>query len=254
MIDKNIIQAAVEHANAENPKESCGLVIKVDGQQQYMPCRNVSADPNNNFQIHQEDWCRAEDAGEVVAIVHSHPGESARPSQADKFQAEIHGLPWLIIGHNGHEVYQPSGYKVPLLGRDFHHGILDCYQAVRDWYSRECGLTLRDYQRSDCWWEAKEAKSLYVEQFALEGFTEVSLDEIQRGDALLMRVGRTHHINHAAIYLGDDPSIKSEDAPRLYGQGPFFYHHLYGRNSTREILGDSWLRRTEKVLRHKSFL
>ena len=77
------------------------------------------------------------------------------------------------------------------------------------------------------------------------------LIELQRGDVLVMMVGRTYHPNHAAIYLGDDGSLVSEPAVALGGQGPFFIHHLYGRSSTRNIYGPDWAMRTRLILRHQ---
>lgn len=251
MIDDAVLTAARAHAEQEQPKESCGLVVSIAGEQSYIQCANSASNPENNFHISPQDWCKAEDKGEVVAIVHSHPGASSRPSQADKIAAEQHGLPWLILGDDGHTIYKPNGQSMPLLGRTFIHGVLDCYTAVKDFYKRELGIELGDYERKGGWWREQGA-SLYADNVESEGFEQV--EDLRYGDMLLMRIGRTRHINHAAIYLGEDALLKSEEAPRLYGQGPFFYHHMYGRNSSREVYGHSWFNRTEKIMRHKNLM
>ncbi|SCZ14539.1 hypothetical protein SAMN03159391_05962, partial [Pseudomonas sp. NFACC37-1] len=61
------------------------------------------------------------------------------------------------------------------------------------------------------------------------------------------------HPNHAAIYLGDDPSLSSEPAPALGGSGPFIYHHMPGRLAAREVYGWSMANRVKLILRHKDY-
>lgn len=249
---KSVLAEARQHADAVHPQESCGVVIRCAGQLIYHPCENIDEAPAERFTIKPQDWCRAEDRGEPVAIVHSHPDASPRPSMADKVQAELHQLPWLILGWEGcHCVLEPHGFAAPLLGRTFHHGVLDCWAACRDWYAREWDVQIRDFERSDLWWENKEGPSLYVDQYEGAGFYRVSTPE--RGDMLIMRVpspGRPcYHPNHAAIYLGSEPVFVSEPDSPMFGAGPFIYHHLYGRLAGRDIYGHSWGQRTELILR-----
>ena len=239
------------HAEAQFPSESCGLLVRTVTGRAYVPCRNAATTAAEHFVIAQESWSAAEDQGQVLAVVHSHPNGSPRPSQVDRVSCELHELPWAIVAWPGGTIewLQPSGYTAPLLGRDFSHGVLDCYTLVRDWYAREWNLYLPDYPRHDLWWEDKNGPSLYEQHFADAGFVQVGTP--QRGDVLVMMVGRTYHPNHAAIYLGDDGSLVSEPAVALGGQGPFFIHHLYGRSSTRNIYGPDWAMRTRLILRHQ---
>ena len=76
------------------------------------------------------------------------------------------------------------------------------------------------------------------------------VDQPQRGDLIIMAIGRTAHPNHAGIYLGDDTSLPSEDL-NVFGAGPFLLHHLYGRPSEVMVYGGPWLDRTRLILRHK---
>ncbi len=93
--------------------------------------------------------------------------------------------------------FKPCGYKAPLVGRNYIHGIQDCYSIVRDFYERELGINLSDYEREDAWWESRESKSLYLDNFEKEGFVEVN--DVQYGDVMMCRVGRTEH--HAIMRL-----------------------------------------------------
>jgi proteasome lid subunit RPN8/RPN11 len=88
---------ALEHARREAPAEACGLVVDVDGALRYWPCRNLYAPLLDDFRIAPEDWCAAQDAGQLVALFHSHAG-SALPSACDLGFAAALRLEWHIVG------------------------------------------------------------------------------------------------------------------------------------------------------------
>lgn len=252
-VSKKILQQAKEHAKNHYPNESCGLIISTEQGREYYPCDNLSMSANDNFILNPEDYAKAEDKGEILAIVHSHPDKSARPSMADRVSCELHGLPWLILSEPdvGEEWLNPTGYKAPLLGREFSHGILDCWTLCRDWYAREWGLELIDFERSNLWWEDKNSPSLYEENYEKAGFYKIpDMTKPQRGDMIIFQVGRTEHPNHAGIYLGNDGNLRSEETPAIFGNS-LFIHHLYGKLSTRDIYGFAWQERTRMILRHK---
>lgn len=234
--------SAVNHAVAAFPQESCGLVVIVKGRERYIACRNLAQSKSDHFILSPEDYADAEDQGEIVAIVHSHPNESSRPSEADLVGCESSGLPWYIlsIGHEdgaaphlqSEHAIAPTGYKAPLVGRQFHHGVLDCYALIRDYYQEERGITLKDYERTDAWWERGE--NLYVKNFQDCGFEQVDINDIQIGDVIIMQV-RAPEPNHAGVYIGDG----------------LFLHHLYGRLSSRDVYGGYWREVTRCVVRYK---
>ena len=226
----------LQQAKDEFPRESCGLIAVVKGRRRYFPCRNVAQTPDEHFIL--DGWNEVEDKGEVVAVVHSHPKTNPAPSPADRVACEKSGLPWFIVNPNteGWGYCEPEGFELPYVGREFVFGVVDCYSLCRDWYGREWGLELRDYDRRDQWWDHGE--NLYLENFQKEGFHKIPVEELQRGDALLMQLVSPVP-NHAAIYLGDSQIL----------------HHVQGRLSSRDVytLGSSYYgKSTACALRHES--
>jgi cell wall-associated NlpC family hydrolase len=223
----------VEQAKAECPREACGLVIIKNGKQVYCPAKNL-AKGSDNFILNPLDYEKADTAGEIVAVIHSHPNISAKPSQADLVACEGSGLPWFICGIPSEqwEYIEPSGYIAPLVGRQWSHGVLDCYAIIRDWYAQEKNISLLDFERSDEWW--KMGGNLYLDNFEKAGFKRITLEELSCGDVILMTVNSTVP-NHGAIYLGDNMIL----------------HHVHGRLSTRDIFGGYWLKNAMVYLRYE---
>lgn len=94
-----------QHALDEAPRESCGVIIELGGTKEYIRCRNVS-DDEDGFLIYPHDYADAEDRGEIVAIVHSHPNGNAEMSPADKEAFEYAEADWMIVARDGTiEVY-----------------------------------------------------------------------------------------------------------------------------------------------------
>lgn len=89
---------AAEHAKRVFPEESCGLLVKIDGEEQYWECKNISPEPEEIFIINPDDWVEAEDiSDEIIAVVHSHPKGSADPSELDKESCERFRWPFYIF-------------------------------------------------------------------------------------------------------------------------------------------------------------
>ena len=234
-LSDSVKAAALEHAQSEFPKESCGLVAVVKGRKRYFPCRNIAETPDEHFVLDPADYAETEDKGEIVAVVHSHPKTNHAPSQADRVACEKSGLPWHIVNPKtlAWGYCEPEGFELPYVGREFVFGLVDCYTLCRDWYNLEFELNLRDYDRRDQFWLRGE--NLYLDNFASEGFYPISIRDLQYGDAILMQLG-SNLPNHAAIYLGDQMIL----------------HHVQGRLSSRDLYGGYYLKNTAKALRHES--
>lgn len=233
------------HAAEMFPGECCGVIV----DKEYIRCQNIS-DHQDQFEIDPVDLADAEDMGEIQAYVHSHPNASARASELDLIQIELHKKRWVICAYPDIEfqVYEPCGYQAPLIGRNYQHGWQDCYSLVRDFYQREYGIALPDFERIDRWWESAENASLYLDNFSKAGFSEVK--DLQYGDVMLCRVGRTEHVNHAVIWLGDNGALKSEQTEPCVGSS-LILHHPYNRKSVREVFGQQWQERVAVTVRHR---
>ena len=233
MLEESVKLSVIEHAYRDSPRESCGLVIIQKGKQRYIPCKNIGVG-TDNFVLDPEDYSKADEQGEIVAVIHSHPNMSAKPSQADLVACEASGLPWWIIGIPSEhwEYLEPSGYIAPLVGRTWSHGVLDCYAIIRDWYKQELSIELPDFDRSDEWW--KNGQNLYLDNILKVGFKPISIDDLKAGDVILMAIGSSVP-NHGALYLGDGVIL----------------HHIQNRLSTREVFGGFYLKNATGYYRYE---
>tara|TARA_R100000781_G_scaffold46676_2_gene31428 strand:- start:3709 stop:4428 length:720 start_codon:yes stop_codon:yes gene_type:complete len=236
-LSESIKEKALAHAKEEDPKESVGLVHIVKGRERYFPCTNQADEPELHFCLDPNDYLKCENQGEIIAVIHSHPSTNHEPSEADKVACEKSNLPWFVVNPKTEKwgYYEPSGFILPYVGRQWSHGIVDCFTLARDFYKREFNIEFFDYNRQDDWWLKGEA--LYLDNFAKEGMREIDIEEIQYGDAFLMNI-ESPTPNHAAIYLGEN----------------LILHHVQKRLSSRDVYkwGGYYHKMTAKVLRHES--
>jgi proteasome lid subunit RPN8/RPN11 len=236
MINETNLEILKGHAALEYPRECCGLLIVSKGKQKYIQCTNLSK-TSEHFIISPEDYAKAEDTGEVLAIVHSHPNASPNPSQADLVSCEKTGLPWIIISwpSGTTHTFYPNGYKPPLMGRTFVYGVLDCYTIVRDYYKEVLNIDLKDPDRGeDGWWN--KGQNLYLDNAESFGFVRV-FEDPKPHDVILMAVASPVP-SHAAVYLGDN----------------IILHHQEGRLSTKDVYTGWYRKVTTHVFRHKDLL
>ena len=226
--------AALKHAKEQDPRESVGVLIIIKGKEQYYPCKNLSTYSQQCFILDPEDYVKADALGEITAIVHSHPVTPPSPSQADKVSCEQSGLKWHIVNPKTETwgYCEPTGYKPPLIGRQWVWGVTDCWSLVRDYYKEQHNIQLLDYQRPTTPQDFLD-NPLFEQYAERTGFRELNKDEkLQKGDVLLMSILHPT-LNHVAIFLGDE-----------------ILHHLADRLSTREPYNEWLLKCTGKRYRY----
>ncbi|WP_043176072.1 Mov34/MPN/PAD-1 family protein, partial [Pseudomonas aeruginosa] len=64
-LSRSLQRAIAAHAAREHPRECCGLIVRGARQRRYVACRNAAGSPSEHFVIDHQDWCAAEDQGEV---------------------------------------------------------------------------------------------------------------------------------------------------------------------------------------------
>jgi proteasome lid subunit RPN8/RPN11 len=234
-LNETIIEEIKAHVNSSPKQEICGLIVADKRKYEYVKCRNISHQ-RNSFIIHPEDYANAEDSGSIICCVHSHLYESPNPSQADLIELERNKLPYLIMNYpiNTYTITEPTGYEAPYEGRQFVHGITDCFSLFHDYYRREFGVVMQEYRdRMDEWW--KKGYDLIKENYESEGLVRIEPKDLQKGDVIFISTfnGVT---NHCAIYLGDDRIL----------------HHLSNRLSKVDVYGGYWRKNTNFICRHRS--
>ena len=227
-------EAALVHAKNQDPKESCGLLLNIKGKEKYFPCRNLSMTAFQCFIIDPEDYIKADNTGDIIAVVHSPPVTPPVPSQSDKVACEQSGLVWHIVNPKTESwgYLEPTGYKAPILGREWAWGVTDCYTLVRDWYKEKLDINLIDWHRPTTLEDFN--KDPMFEKCAEEtGFRELRPDEkLINGDLLFMSIF-SNNLNHVAIFIDGD-----------------VLHHLADRLSCIEPYSEWLLKCTGKRLRY----
>ena len=254
---KALVDAAA-HARSVYPEESCGFIV--NGR--YVPALNRAGDPASHrdkdrncdcrlcaFRIASEDYLAAADG--LQMIVHSHPNGPDFPSQQDMAGQMETGVAWVILTLDETRfgpitVWGGDCPIEPILGREFIHGINDCYSLVADTFAlgreklAEQGIAwpfepikLMNKPRADGWWLNDTDNNLYEDNIKASGFVEISREEARPGDAFLGRI-RSDVLNHAGLLMPNN----------------LIMHHLPGRLSRREPSG-IWHRSAVMWLRYQ---
>jgi len=252
------IKAIMKHAQEGYPNEVCGVVVINGKTEHYVQCINLSKDPTEEFYMCPDSYIEAEELGEVVGIVHSHPDGTTVPSSYDIavmsrnrevqliVDPESNAIPWHIVSwpEGDYRQIMPTVTE-SLLNRPFVHGVWDCWSTCEAYYKKYHGLEFPTYVRKDRWWEEKETTSFYEEFYEAAGFYQV--DTPQPADLIIMQIGRTYHPNHAGVYLGE---VSEFEGRHLVGS-TLMLHHMYGKLSDVIVYGGQWHQRTSLILRHK---
>ncbi len=228
---EDIKQYVYEHKDIE----ACGLLSVERGRVQWHPCENKADNPKSDFTIDPLEYKAVADKGDIVGVVHSHPGAAPTPSTIDRAACDRLGVPWYIFGKNDEWIkLEPKEEAYELLGRPFVFGVYDCFTILQDYFETlDIIVNPRDYE-----WEFwKKGKNLYLENFEEEGFVEVTDGSLQVHDVILMALN-SPIANHAGIYVGRGRML----------------HHAPSRLSCRDNYNGIWNHITRAVVRHKSMI
>ena len=227
---------ALEHAKKDAPNEACGLIAIYKGREKYFACKNLAEDLEDQFIIDPDDWIKAEDEGEIVAVFHSHPNHPPTPSQADLASCEYLDLPFYIVTPETSDWYyfEPSGYKKKLIGREWKWQVQDCWSLIEDWFKEKKGIKLKHWDRPKSPKEFTN-KPLFEHGLPLTGFVELHKDDdLEIGDVLLMDTTNTGKLDHVALYIGDQTILQ----------------HCVKRLSSSELYDQNWIECTKKRYRY----
>lgn len=230
---KKILEPFKQYAIDQQPKEACALVVQKGRKQQLILCENTHTDPEEHFRISEKAWADAEDTGDIVAVLHSHPGDGARPIASDRDiqQCNATGVTWGIYAPDCDEYAEIEPEERSLLGRPFILGSDDCWGLIMAWHEKQ-GVKLADWRVNYPWWEDQYPDNLYHDNWQKEGFLE---SDLKPGCMVIMQVS-ANKWNHAGII--------TEDGHLL--------HHIYGEPSAVVPYQRGYFRdRTVICLRHK---
>jgi proteasome lid subunit RPN8/RPN11 len=226
----------VAHTHAMPGEEVCGLVYHTESSVHAFPCRNVSPEPHDSFEIDPSDYATAAGLGRVCAIYHggsSHTNEGF--SEADLETAREMCLPLHLCAASGKwATYVPETYRVEPTGLVWIWGQWDCYETIRLHYRQTHGIYLTDYDRDESFEHAEE--SAITRHIADEGFVYVPKDQpIVTDDVLLFRTYGSAYPHHLAVVTGPNQML----------------HHRRHHLSSIDPIDGAWLRRLVGVLRYQ---
>jgi proteasome lid subunit RPN8/RPN11 len=211
------------HAEESAPVECCGIIATSGKRQRVVRSENMMDEENRRhfFRVDEKLIREVEDSGETIAAYyHSHYGRTAEPSIGDIAGCESCETPFLIYALPNDEWrwLEPTGYEVPLLGRPFIPGILDCFTIVRDYYRQKLGIRFPNYYRTDDWHKITDRNHEYFNHYekcaAKAGFFKTTT-ALRLHDCILTRLN-SEVSNHCLIWLGDGKVL--HHPPRLLSQ------------------------------------
>lgn len=250
-------EAAKTHARSSYPSESVGVVC--DGI--YVPLRNAAAPAEEHieddkncpcqlcaFAVADDEYLNITTGRRVDMLIHSHPNGPLFPSEIDMAQQIAMDIPWGVVATDGERCSEPAVWGTkdiePMIGREFMHGVSDCYSIIRDAFRLGKDalseqdidgwpyepIELPEVPRGDGWWD-QDGKDLYTDLFGKFGFKKIDASEARPGDVFLGSI-HSKKLNHGGILVGND----------------LILHHIPQRLSRREPAGlwgrsaDLWIR------------
>lgn len=215
MINLNIPLIKIKSAASYFPDEEIGGIILEDGTVEFF--KNISKNKKSHYLANLAETSKFEDR--VYCTFHTHVGESDHNlSKYDVLISEKTKTPMLVYCPkiNNYTFYEPTGLKIPLIGRPFILGILDCVELVKDYY-KDClnidlpddeyfflrMLSYEDMAKSS--YNKEENLNIFIDYYKRMGFRET--DDLKRGDILFFAEKNIKPACHVYVYDGDSVFI-----------------------------------------------
>lgn len=106
MLDQEIKEKIIEHANEFPDKEVCGFLVETKVGLKVVRSKNDSMHPETHFVINGADYLLASKLGKIKAIYHSQ--NENQPSLLDKLNAEQHSYYSIIYSKKTGEFIEYS--------------------------------------------------------------------------------------------------------------------------------------------------
>lgn len=246
-LSDEILRVIHDASAAADPREACGVIRGKRRHLEAIALTNYDRRVKKVAMRAAEVYALESDGWAIQAIWHSHVRQTLEPSDTDLLQCKKSGVPWLIYGYPNRRtkwISPEQHLELPLIGREFHHGVVDCYTLIRDYYRSVLDVDLPDFVREDDWW--MRGGNVYLENLEAAGFYPIERKDIEREDlrqhdVLLMRMAptgvRLKYPSHGAVYVG---------ASKIR-------QHLQGRRSEMVFLSPYYWNRTTHIARFKAF-
>ena len=207
MIDKKIKNSIKKHSKNEYPKECCGFIIKENDKFKCISTKNISINPEENFEIQSIDFLNIKNKyKKIYYIYHSHTNENKDFSEKDVNCSDILNIP--IIMYNTKydilKIYEPIKTKQEYVGRYYQHGKYDCFKLIEDFYKNELNITFdydRDFYKKSL--TEMNIKDEIFKHFEKNNFEIVKNEDYQINDIFLIDFFGVKDPKHFALYLGD---------------------------------------------------
>ncbi len=226
-----LVHALYEHAQETGDEECCGLIVDDELGLRLVKAVNEAPNPFGSFTISPRLIAKHYD--NIVAVYHSHPKGSSKPSLEDIASCALVNKPFLVVSWPGKELSRvlPPSHKGQVKGRQFVYGLYDCVSAVTDYYKQVMGIELPEYVRPEYGWWDGDGNHI-ADQYESAGFVEVEKVEMP-GDVVMMgQVGK--RIHHVGVYSGNGMLL----------------HHQRNMLCSEEVYGDRLRAATRKVVRY----
>lgn len=100
----------IKSSLSDKKKEICGFVVKTAKGFDLLEASNGSPTPEKDFCISAKEFLFTKNNYDIIAVYHSHPKGTERPSVTDKGNSESICYPFVIysIQENKFSVYRPE--------------------------------------------------------------------------------------------------------------------------------------------------